>query len=115
VATTDETAPAADDEHAAARSRKFWNLNVDDQRVMYITVVGGLAANVGLVLVIALGFLEVHLIHRYRHEPGIISEEILVQASCASLRERGFCCPETYVPLAAGASPLAFRPWWWRS
>jgi hypothetical protein len=40
----------------------------DDKRVLLITFVGGLAANVGLVLVVALGLLEAHLIHRYRHE-----------------------------------------------
>lgn len=46
--------------------RRYRQLAVDDKRILYITIIGGLAANVGLVLVVALGVLEVHLIHRYR-------------------------------------------------
>ena len=47
--------------------RPFWSLLRDDQRLVFATFLGGLAANIGLVLVLALGLLVVHLIHRYEH------------------------------------------------
>jgi hypothetical protein len=56
---------ATETEHK--EERKFWQLASDDKRLLYITVIGGLAANVGAVLVVGLGILEAHLIHRYRH------------------------------------------------
>jgi hypothetical protein len=66
VATTDETALPAPSQKAPA-TRPFWHLEIDDKRTLYITILGGLAANIGAVLIIGLGLVEAHLIHRYRH------------------------------------------------
>jgi hypothetical protein len=43
----------------------FWHLREDDQRLLFITIVGGLAANVGLVLIVGLGLAVIQVIHRY--------------------------------------------------
>jgi hypothetical protein len=57
------TQPAAKD----TSEKPFWHLGRDDQRTLYITIVGGLVANVGLVLIVRLGLTEAHLLHRYEH------------------------------------------------
>lgn len=44
--------------------RRFWQLALDDKRMLYITFVGGLAANIGLVLVVGLGLLMVRIMQR---------------------------------------------------
>jgi hypothetical protein len=45
-------------------ARPYWKLAEDDKRGLFITIVGGLAANVGLVLVLALGLLIDHQLRR---------------------------------------------------
>jgi hypothetical protein len=47
------------------KSRPYWHLEDGDKRVLYITVIGGLAANIGLVLIVGLGLALTHVIHRY--------------------------------------------------
>jgi hypothetical protein len=43
----------------------FWHIERADKRVLYIVVIAGLAANLGVVLVVGLRVLEAHLAHRY--------------------------------------------------
>lgn len=67
-----------------ASPRAFWNLGVDDKRVLYITIIGGVAANVALVLIVGLGILEAHLIHRYRHQLStVIAPQVLAALASA--------------------------------
>lgn len=59
--------PADDAERVPAQQqearRSFWQLNDDDKRMLYITIIGGLAANIGLVLVVGLGLAIVRRPH----------------------------------------------------
>ena len=66
VATTTDEEP----ERQGTAPRPFWDLAEDDKRTLYMTIVGGLVANVGLVLIVGLGLLEAHLISRYKHALG---------------------------------------------
>jgi hypothetical protein len=61
--------------------RRYWQLGDDDKRILYITVVGGLAANIGLVVIVGLGLAVTHLIHRYQHHFGLAAFFISVQVS----------------------------------
>jgi hypothetical protein len=56
------------DRLAPSAARPFWNLREDDQRMLYVTIIGGLAANVGLVIIVGLGIAVAHVIHHYEHE-----------------------------------------------
>jgi len=58
------------DDAEQERERPLWQLSGDDRRLLLITFVGGLAANVGLVLIVGLGLAVAHLIHRYQHAIG---------------------------------------------
>ncbi len=79
--TTSDDADPRDAAESQVASR-FWHLREDDKRLLFITVVGGLAANVGLVLIVGLGVLEAHLIHHYEHAALIV---ILVQLGVMAL------------------------------
>ena len=47
--------------------RPVWKLSQDDKRLLFITAAGGLAANIGLVLVVGLGLVVLHETNRYQH------------------------------------------------
>ena len=57
--------PPDDAEQQPPARRPFWKLREDDQRLVFATFLGGLAANVGLGLILALGLLVVHGIRKF--------------------------------------------------
>jgi hypothetical protein len=67
TSTSDDTEHEPAERHEPQRGRPFWELREDDKRVLFITILGALAANVGLVLIVGLGLVEAHLIHRFQH------------------------------------------------
>jgi hypothetical protein len=61
----EEPAEPDAESRSQGNSRPFWRLDESDQRTLYLLVIGGLAANVGLVLVVGLGLLLAHELDRY--------------------------------------------------
>lgn len=72
IATSDDPEHEPAERPEPTRGRQFWELREDDKRLLFITIVGGLAANIGLVLIVGLGLAEAHLIHRYQHSLAIL-------------------------------------------
>jgi hypothetical protein len=68
------TTPDKKIEHA----RPLWDLREDEKRLFAITFTGGLAANVGLVVVLALGFSRPV---RWRGSPGLATRRLGTSSS----------------------------------
>jgi ABC-type spermidine/putrescine transport system permease subunit II len=60
-------ATTTDGETGREPARRYWDLNEDDKRMLLIAFIGTLAANVGLVLTLALGLLVARRVNHYHN------------------------------------------------
>jgi hypothetical protein len=82
--TSDDTEPQ--DGGEPRQASRFWHLGDDDKRLLFITFVGGLAANVGVVLIIGLGLLAVHQVEHAHDALLVLGVAVLVTVVLILLR-----------------------------
>ena len=99
-----DTSPQDDAQQQPPARRPFWKLREDDQRPLLITFLGGLAANIGLVPVLALGLLVVRLIHKL----GLVPMAVIVAGLNMAAGFTVACCLSV-------TGTLAMVAWRWHN
>jgi hypothetical protein len=78
---------------SSRRWASFWRMREDDRRLLFITFIGGLAANIGLVIIVGLGLVMARLIHRYPQAVlylGIVTAGMIILVVAVPVVSRAF-------------------------